>query len=294
MRSIHFSSKSLRIGVNLFSLLSLLFITQVAFAQSECAANFKVEGDPRNGASYLTFVTIPNLDIHSALGQIEKNALDQDFKIGAENYSGDQGTLTIVHKDSLLHPEKVFPIMIGAYEATNRLAITLRLNPGGTVSSDSMRDFMCSMLSKVTMDSAGVARAAEARAQTHSDEIINVKAPDLAFQLDKALAIHAAHPEYVAGLYIGKVYRIDGQVSIPIGAHAVGAPSFDIQYITSKFRLLPGITRGIDSRTAITCRTDPKQAGRFIALRNDDYATLIAKVVQLEGTTLYLDCHFEN
>ena len=64
------------VALAIMLLVFLLVGMKTAYSQSECEANFKVSGDPRNGASYLTYVTIPHLDIHSALGQVEKAALD--------------------------------------------------------------------------------------------------------------------------------------------------------------------------------------------------------------------------
>lgn len=289
---------------------STLFLLSTLSAKSlfadSCEDNFKASGDPRNGATYVTFVTLSNLDPHSALGQMEKLALDQGFVIGSENYDGDEGTLTIIQKDSnnILHPHKGFPILIKANKTTSRLAIALQLNQGQTATAENVRNSMCGMLNKVTMDNAGAAVAAEAHAQTHSDEIINIKAPDLASQMSKAMIGHALHPEIVEAQYMGRVYRIDGQVSIMMTpGEAVarsqsiqsGSNSFNISYNTAKTGLLGG---RVDTHTAIVCHTDPKQSDRFLALRNNDYATLIGKVTQFAGTeyggTLYLDCHFEN
>jgi hypothetical protein len=287
--------------------LLLLFVgVTPSFAADSCEANFKASGDPRNGATYVTFVTIPNLDPHSALGQMEKIALDMGFVMGSENYEGDAGTLTVIQKDknNLLHPHPGFPVMIRANKADNRLAIALQLNQGQTTDPGSLRTMLCGMLSKVTMDSAGASVAAQEHAQTHSDEIVNIKAPDLAVQMGKAMIGHSLHPEIVESQYLGRVYRIDGQVRIEMTpgeavarAQSIqdGRNTFDISYITTKAGLLGG---RVDTHTAIVCHTDPKQAERFLALRNNDYATLIGKVVQFAGTTyggnLYLDCHFEN
>lgn len=298
-------SPAAQIGMSIFLLLSL-FVVKASCAQSECDANFKVSGDPRNGAFYSAFVTIPNLDIRSALGQMEKMALDQGFKIGAENDGDTEGTLTIIQKDSvsLLHAHRGFPVLIKATKADNRLSMALRLNQGQTAPADSMRNNLCGMLTKVTMDSAGSALAAEAHSKTHSDEIINIKATDLATQMSRAMIGHATHPEIVEDQYIGRVYRIDGQISLPFQAEDVldksqrlqaGDRSFDLQYNTVKTGLLGA---RVDTHTVITCHTDPSQMTRFLALRNGDYATLIGKVTKFAGTeyggTLYLDCHFEN
>jgi hypothetical protein len=291
--------------VGLFTGLCLLLsLANTAVAQDECATNFKAEGDPRNGASYGTFVTIANLDPHSALGQMEKFALEQGFKIGAENYSGTAGTLSIVQKDSnnILHPHKGFPILIEADGTTNRLAMALQLNQGQTAKPEDVRSSLCGMLTKVTMDSSGAALAAQAHAQTHSDEIINIKASDLAAELRKAMIGHVLHPDNVGDQYIGRTYRIDGRVFISATDFnralddVNGAQAFNIQYITDKTSLLGG---KVEQGVAIGCHTDPSQRDRFRALRNDDFATLIGKVTQwaasgISGGTLYLECRFEN
>ena len=41
-------------------------------ASNECESNFSTSGDARNGASYLTFVTDPHLDVRSALDQLQQ------------------------------------------------------------------------------------------------------------------------------------------------------------------------------------------------------------------------------
>lgn len=274
-----------------------------------CEENFKVSGDPRNGATYLTYVTIPNLDPHSALGQMEKITLDQGFVMGSENYEGDSGTLTVSQKDKsdFLHKRPGFPVVIQANKANNRLVIGLQLNRGQTANADDIRTTLCGMLNKVTMDSAGAAIADAAHAQTHSDEIINTTATDLAQKLTRRAWGRALKPEDIVNQYMGRVYRIDGQVSIMMTpGEAIarsqsiqnGSNSINISYDTSKVKVgLLGTQVG--SQTAsITCHTDPKQLERFLALRNGDYATLIGKVVQVVpnqyAATLYLDCHFEK
>jgi hypothetical protein len=284
-------------------------VAKTALAQDECAANFKVSGDPRNGASYLTFVTIPHLEIHSALGQMEKIALDNDLAPGAENYEGDEGTLTVVRKDKsgLLHQNKGFPILIKANKANNRLIMALQLNQGQISTAANMQSFMCGMLTHVTMDSAGAAAAAAAHAQTHSDEITNITATELAQKVTRRAWGRPLKPDDIENQYMGRVYRIDGQVAIIMTPGEAlgrsqsiqsGRNSIDISFNTSKVKTgLLGTPAGAQTGS-ITCHTDPKQLDRFLALRNGDYATVIGKVVQVVpnqfAATIYLDCHFEK
>ena len=289
-----------------------LFCVGRAFAQNDCAANFKVSGDPRNGASYLTYVTIPHLDIHSALGQVEKISLDNGLAPGAENYEGDEGTLTVVRKDKtgLLHlnnQNKGYPILIKANKANNRLIMALQLNQGQVATAENMQSFMCGILTHVTMDTAGATAAAAAHAETHSDEITNITATELAQKLTRRGWGRALNPTDIENQYMGRIYRIDGQVSIMMTPGEAlgrsqsiqdGRNSIDLAFNTSKVKTgLLGTPPGSQTGS-ITCHSDPKQLNRFLALRNGDYATVIGKVVQVVpnqyAATLYLDCHFEK
>jgi hypothetical protein len=298
------------VALSTYLLLSIGLLTvRTAFAQDQCVTNFKVSGDPRNGATYLTFVTIPNLDIHSALGQMEKIALDNDLATGAETYEGDTGTLTVVRKDksSLLHQNKGFPILIKADKSTGRLIMALQLNQGQISTAENMQSFMCGMLTHVTMDSAGAAAAAAAHAETHSDEITNTTATALAQKLTRRAFSRALKPDDIENEYMGRVYRIDGQVSIMMTPGEAlgrsqsiqdGRNSIDIPFSTVGVKTgLLGTPAGAQTGQLI-CHSDPKQLDRFLALRNGDYATVIGKVVQVVpnqfAATLYLDCSFEK
>ena len=290
----------------------LLLGMKAAYAQNECAANFKVSGDPRNGASYLTYVTIPHLDIHSALGQVEKISLDSGLAPGSENYAGDEGTLTVVRKDKtgLLHlnnQNKGYPILIKANKANNRLIMALQLNQGQVATAENMQSFMCGILTHVTMDSAGATAAAAAHAETHSDEITNITATELGQKLTKRPLTLGLKPADIENQYMGRVFRIDGQVAIMMTPGEAlgrsqsiqdGRNSIEIPFSTAKVKTgLLGTPAGAQTGQVI-CRTDPKQLNRFMALRNGDYATVIGKVVQVVANqfaaTLYLDCHFEK
>ena len=280
-----------------------------ASAQNECAANFQVTGDPRNGASYVTYITIPHIDIHSALGQVEKIAIDSNLVPDAENYEGDEGTLTISRKgkSGFLHESKGFPMMIKANKTNDRLIMAVQLNQGQTSTAENMQGFMCTILTHVTMDSAGAAAAAAAHAQTHSDEITNITATELAQKLTRRAWGLAFKPDDLQNEYMGRVYRIDGKVLVTMTpgealarAQSIqnGHNSFDISYDTSKVKTGLLGHQAFSQLGNVTCHTDPKQMPRFMALRNGDYATLIGKVVQVTATRnaadIILDCSFEK
>lgn len=288
---------------SLFSLAMLA--TKPLFAASSCEANFKAVGDPRNGASYVSFVTIPNMDPHSALGQMEKLTLDAGFSMGSESYEGDVGTLTMMRKDkfSLLHPQNGFPLLVKASKTDNTLWIALKLNQGQTADPGQIQSQLCGMLERVTMDASGAQVAAQQHAESHSDEIINIKAADLAAQVSKKPFHLGINSRNIAGEYQGRVYRIDGQVEIDgwnkgwaaMNKGNSGVSSFELPFDTSTKGLLGARVPG---KSNVICRTDPAQFSRFMAVQNMDFITVIGTVVQVIGdnyrSTIYLSCHFEK
>lgn len=291
-----------------------------AAAQDDCAANFKVGGDPRNGASYSAFVTIPNLDMRSSLGQIEAMAIKEKFKIGAETYSENEGQLTFVQEDknTLFKRSPGFPIFVNANRQTNQLSMKVRINRGQTIDDATMRGYLCGMLTKVTMDGKGAALAAEARAKTHNGSIIDVKAEELSWEVQKAMFGHSDNPSLVEAQYVGRVYRVDGQVLAHANTtniavdHLNGIHSFNMSFYLQKPKGIESLLNGASEamKVGVECRTAADQEQRFLALRDRDYATLVGTVTKLvwsttdvmkpitsspgESGTLYLDCRFED
>ena len=178
---------------------------------------------------------------------------------------------------------------------------------------------MCAMLTNVKMDAAGNAVATATRAQTHSGEIIDITAIELAKELTRQRGILSAgkalNPVDLENQYTGRVYRLDGQVRIAGGMSAYArnqrlqhSSSLDIEFQTIKRKERSQLGTALFGRappnmdavfpTSIMCQSDPAQLDRFGALRNGDYATVIGKVVRVTGNRnvmrLVLDCHFEN
>jgi hypothetical protein len=269
-----------------------LLLSTGAMAATECENNFSGSGDPRNAVTYSTFVTFPDLDVRSAMGQIQKIALDNHLEIGAQTFEGDQGKLTLLQKD--VRGQKGFALMAAASKSSGRVALIAQVSGGLASSGDTLRRNMCDMLGKVRMDSAGAAIAEQT--QQSAGGITDITATDLAKDVWQSLNA-TKNPELVAVKYTNRVYRVDGQVS---GAMVGGFGGVDPSQPISMPFIVVAHASGIGtvdlgmSQITIMCHTAPDQFSRFARLHHKDYATVIGKVTSFDGTSLHLDCRYEK
>lgn len=259
-----------------------------SYASTECGRNFTSSGDPRNGATLATFVKLQDLDVHSAIGQVEKIAMDQGMQVGADQVDNTFGKVTIIVKDPAGGHD--YPMIAGAQKSSGRLTLIAQLTRDQIVDPNVMRDRMCNVIANVKMDAAGASVAAAAQSKLGTGQIIDIKAVDLANEVAEALRQKQDSTD-VTMKYAGKVYRIDGRVMRPTSGMALygdvqmasATRSFSIPYITEVHAGLLGIGPMVQTRVQIMCHSAPDQYSRFLALRNGDYATLIAKVTNFNG-----------
>lgn len=252
-----------------------------SYAATECGRNIVSTGDPRNGATLATFVKLQNLDTRSAIGQVEKLAMDQGMQIGADQVSAASGRVTIIVKDPAGGHD--YPMVADAQRSSGRLTIAAQLMKGQIVNPEVMRDRMCNVISKVKMDAAGASIAVATQRSLGSGQIVNIKAVDLANEVAELLRQKQDAVD-IEMKYTGKVYRIDGQVMQPgSGLSIATAQTLSFAYITEVHAGLLGIGPMIPTKVQIECKALPSQYLRFLNLGNRDYATLIAKVTGFSG-----------
>lgn len=254
----------------------------VAGARS-CEDNFRADGDPRNGAIFSTSVTIPGLGMRSALGQMQKIALDDGFQIGNEELGEREGKLTIVQKSSMLN--RGFLIHITA-DADGKVGIDTRLNRGQQAKAEDIRGSMCKMLARLKTGADADAIAAATRAKTGVDKVINIKARDLAVELGR-LKTSSEDPRAIGARYLNKVYRIDGQVRWKSDPDATPL-TMDFKTVLESGML--GVPEEVlNERPMIICVMAPDQGDFFDSLEPEDYATVIGKVAKYEGSAITLE-----
>jgi hypothetical protein len=278
-------------------LLGLLTLPVAAGAAGTCEENFKTSGDPRNGAAFATSVTIPGLSVRSALGQMQKTALDDGFEVGNEAIREQDGTLTILQKSSMLN--RGFLIYINA-DAGGQIAINSRLNRDQVAKPEDIRGGMCSMLGRLKTGPEGEAIANAAREKTGVEQVRSLKAHDLAKELDKAVEREQGKRgegqvdmNRVYAKYLNKRFRIDGQIARK-GEPTPQFPNEDqeIEWITTGHKGLLAFKEDSfaqGARPTILCKVPKELSEYFKALRNDDWATLTGKVTKFEGNVMTLE-----
>lgn len=258
---------------------------------SECSAHFSEKGDPRNGAQYHTYVTLPNIDVQSAIEQLEEIVSHKGMQTGATQLDAGIAGVEILAKIPGVAGD--FSMGALAQKATNQVHIMATLNRGQIASNDQMRDSMCSILSGFSTGTLSKTAAYAESKTTKPSEIIDIKATDLAKQVGKALK-ESDDTTQLGIKFNGRTYRIDGQVSRPSGSSlgfelltaSQSNRTLTITYVTKTYGIFgPKVGDGVQTPVSITCRTAPDQFARFAALKNEDYATLIGKVVGFVGKT---------
>ncbi len=286
-----------------------------AQAAPTCEDNFKSIGDPRNGQAFLSTVTIAGLTPRSALGQVRRYAKDEGFETGGEVYDA-KGNGEFFYVQGGLRLPLVF--MVNAENGGN-VAITVKLARGQAVKEEDARKGLCDILGKVKGGKEGEAIANAAREADGVDRYESVDATELSAKLEKEARKTASagagtlsfkdmmlggsssreSSEQVAqallpfyARYIGKKYRVDGQLYTVSHNQYSGADQ--VAYLVTKSRGIFNVRDGADmngARFQIQCNLAPDQKAFFSTLKSQDYATLEGTVMNVTGGSIEMkDC----
>lgn len=289
-------------------LLGALFIGCAFNARASCLDGFAVIGDPRNGAAYSTKVTVPGLEVSSALDQMLAIAAKEGFDVGHPHLTNGSGSLYFVQTKGLRLP---LTFLMSA-QPSGEVILTAKLARGQNVSADVMKEGFCRMLGQLKTGAAGVAAASAARTAHGTDRVIAVKAPELSAEMTKEIRKAATTAMKTPGLkdvllnnavgndandeqrafsavvskYLGRKYRIDGQV-----------------YTTSQNRVAflvtqtAGLLRVRQSdyhnnfNYTITCVLAPSENLLLASLHSRDWVTLEGTVSEVNPAGMRLkDC----
>ncbi len=296
--------------------LGLLAMSTAAQAAT-CEEMFQAVGDPRNGVMFVGQVTKPGLSVSSALGQMQKIAMDEGFEVGAESINGSVGELFFTQTTSR-------PPIVVRVEANTSGEVTMgtRLAPGQKMEKEAARQNICGMLGRLKTGKEGNQIAQAARAQTGAGQVIDAKAPELSAQIkrevDRAMGpvqrkgafkdlllgttTTAAQGDLAAAFlpvrakYMGRKYRIDGQI------YTVSRDQYDgvmeVAYLVTQTRGLLGVRQSStyqDLNFTINCVLSKDQAMFFTTLREGDWVNLQGTVNTVNPRGMVLrDCRQAN
>lgn len=257
----------------LFAVL-LLAAAAPAFADT-CESSFQKKGNPLSGTTYTASVTVPDLTVKSAIGQMNVIAKGNNMDVLSSDV--ENGAMLIEDPQTAMH--KTIPIIISATSEgrTGTVAMTVKLNPGAFAKADAVRAEMCKMLTQVKPGKAGEQLAAS----TPKASTVNISASDFGYQLRTQ---NKDNPAAIEPRYKGKLYSITGRVNGVLKSGGTYNTGFE----------LPSGSGGIDFESvAITCAFAPSQAAFALALRPKEKVTLVGVVDHYDqiGRVLWLkDC----
>ncbi|QNH20023.1 hypothetical protein HEP73_00921 [Xanthomonas sp. GW] len=255
---------------------ALLLLTAAPAFAATCEANFEKKGNPFIGTSYSTSVSLPNLTVKSAIGQMHVIAKQANMDILSED--ADAGAMLIEEPETLSH--KPIPMIISASveNGEGKVGMLVKLNKGALASSDSVRNEMCKLLNQVKPGTEGEKFAKK----TVDAAPVEISADKFGFMLRNQAK---EGPATIEARYKDKVYRITGKINSSGVLKSGGKYNVGFDVFTPEDETY--------NKVAIICSFAANQAAYALALRPGEKATLTGVVEDYDqlGKALWLrDC----
>jgi len=253
----------------------LLTTTAPAFANS-CEDSFQKKGNPLTGTIYTASVTLPDLSVKSAIGQMSVIAKRANMDVLSED--AEAGSMLIEEPETISHKPIPFIVSATSEAGTGTVGMMLKLNKGAFAKADSIRTEMCKMLTQIKPGKAGEQFALS----PPQASVVSTTADQFGFQLRNQ---SKDNPAAIEPRYKGKTYAITGRVNGVLKSGGTYNTGFEIAGDRST---------AIDfEKVAITCAFAPSQAAYALALRPKEKVTLVGTVDYYDqiGRVLWLkDC----
>ena len=294
-----------------------LLALSAAARAGTCEDGFEAVGDPRNGMLFMGQMQKPGLSVRSALGQMQKIALEEGYQVGNESITGNSGELLLTQNN--LRTPLVWRVQA---DSSGRVSLGTKLARGQKMEVAGARTEICSMLAKLKTGKEGEAIAAAARTKTGAGQIIDAEAPKLSAEIGRDIqktmagvnskgvfgnlmvgssnyATDGERNEAFAPIvakYKGRKYRIDGQIYTVSENQFSG--EMEVAYLVTQTRGLLAIRQSSSDNNnnfTIQCILAPDQAKFFTTLANGDWVKLAGTVNQIGTHGMVLkDCRQAN
>lgn len=294
-----------------------LLALSAAVRAGTCEDGFEAVGDPRNGMLFMGQVQKPGLSVRSALGQMQKIALEEGYQVGNESITGNSGELLLTQNN--LRTPLVWRVQA---DSSGQVSLGTKLARGQKMEVAGARTEICSMLAKLKTGKEGEAIAAAARGKTGAGQVIDAEAPKLSAEIGRDIqktmagvnskgvfgnlmvgssnyATDGERNEAFAPIvakYKGRKYRIDGQIYTVSENQFSG--EMEVAYLVTQTRGLLAIRQSSSDNNnnfTIQCILAPDQAKFFTTLANGDWVKLAGTVSQIETRGMVLkDCRQAN
>lgn len=253
--------------------LTLLAAAPVAVA-GECEDNFKKTGTPFSGTDYSSVVTVADLSVADAMGQLRGIMIGEKMDVITEDVEG--GSMLVEQRST--GATRAIPTLINVYDESGAAAIemTVKTERGQFAEADSIRTYLCQLLGKVQGGEAGRLAAAQGAAMQNRDDITEQDVYVFSRQIAReakanALAVGARHQ--------GRQYALKGRVDYIQQDGEDYNVSFAIPETHEAVIRLPGDDA---PRVGVACLFKANQLANVLTFRKGDSVRFTGRVLRYD------------
>lgn len=246
-------------------LIALAIAGAAPFAHAgECEDNFRKSGNPFTGADFASRVTVPQLSVRHALGQLRGILIAEKMDVITEDPDG--GSMLVEQRSTAM--TRAVPILINVSDDAGAAAIemTVKTEKGQFARQESMRSEVCRLLGQVQGGKAGVAAVAQGAKARNSADVtakdVYVFSREIAREAKgNALAVTARHR--------GRQYALKGEVDYV----QEDGRDYNVSFRVPDQRDVAIRVPGDDApRVGVACLFRPNQLANVLTFRKGDKA----------------------
>lgn len=262
-------------------LLALAGAAPTAWA-GECETNFKKSGNLFTGTDFSSSVTVPDLSVANAMGQMRGLMIAEKMDVITED--AETGSMLVEQRSS--NTTRAIPTLINVTGSGTAATVemTVKTEKGQMAKQDAIRPYMCDLLAKLKGGKDGRTAAAQgARAKNNDDTTIKdvyVFSREIAREAKgNAVAVTARHK--------GRKYGLMGRVDYIQEDGEDYNVSFDIPDHSKMLLRVPGDN---EPRVGVACLFRPNQLANVLTFRKGDKATFTGTFLRYDDgkRTLWL------
>lgn len=248
----------------------------------ECETNFSKSGSVFTGTDFSSSVTVPDLSVANAMGQMRGIMIAEKMDVITED--AETGSMLVEQRSS--NTTRAIPTLINVTGSGTAATVemTVKTEKGQMAKQDAIRPYMCDLLARLKGGKDGRAAATQgARAKNNDDTTIK----DV-YVFSREIAREAkGNPVAVTARHKGRKYGLMGRVDYIQEDGEDYNVSFDIPDHSKMLLRVPGDN---EPRVGVACLFRPNQLANVLTFRKGDKATFTGTFLRYDDgkRTLWL------
>lgn len=234
----------------------------VAVQAGECEVNFAKTGNAFSGVDFSSRVSVPQLSVTDALGQVRGIMVSEKMDVITEDPTG--GVMLVEQRSKGV--TRAIPTLINVSPSGDSASVqmTIKTEKGMFAKADAMRGYLCDLLSRVKGGEAG-RRAGAQGAKTQNNADVTVK--DV-YVFSREIAQEAKGNSLVVGArHKGRKYALKGSVDYIQEDGEYYNVSFKVPEQHDVLLRAPG---DFESRIGVACLFRTNQLANVLTYRKGD------------------------